>query len=706
MTLQSIETPTLDDAELTKIVDRADEWEIRALIEKREMLMDRAWAEQSLEDRWTASNEFIIKREETIAFLIDLNNSKEDRVARLRKSVGSIAWTWESIVDSIEEKTKAFATEKLREKISSIPIVWDWIAWFFEETNNKSTDWVLWDIKKSLLWGILWFFWIKEAQKYFNGDYSDFKLPEIDVPTEWVESETDVEWEDWESEVVEKWEQWEESNDWVVEEETTIESPQEIQEKIEVRKSMYSSAALLWLRNTSWENFDNNQLHNSVFSTVEKLKFSTISEAYSQYLEDEKNENRYFELCTSLWMSIEDTLRKEEKDVVSQLESMVWTNARLTIKWNLSDIAWIVQDEEFKKYFWDYWQELWSKSYEELSYHDLVILLAYSMPSVFGYLASQTKNGLTTAYFWVKNEAKVFLEELSERSEVYVSPELLSAFSSITGLWFWDNSDVPVENNENYKQKVLAWSDKLSDIDKINLDKIIDFKDAVISNIKTDPLVSSFKNFDTLFDEGVNYSEIVSLYLLFDGKSDISNLDITSKIWMFWIIWNILNTHWNKEKFFTHLWNKAFDWLENWNEFFTEEESYFLLSNLNNYSKWVLEELLILPDNARRFVWQTLADQLSWGEYVSEYEWWLISLVIWAPVAAAAVPVFWLWFKIAAMWTSALWVSMALWKLNEMWTLKKIINDTALQDTKEKLDAWAAFIWEWSVQEYLDNHST
>jgi hypothetical protein len=76
-----------DDAELTQIVERADRKEVEALLSRREILENRADAEESLDIRGAKTAAIIAEREEIINFVTDLNNSTEERVAKLKENL-------------------------------------------------------------------------------------------------------------------------------------------------------------------------------------------------------------------------------------------------------------------------------------------------------------------------------------------------------------------------------------------------------------------------------------------------------------------------------------------------------------------------------------------------------------------------------------------------------------------------------------------
>ena len=701
MTLEQVNAPTLDDVKLTEIVERADEKEIRALIEKQDMIRERVWAEESLDERWEASASFIEERaklnDELIAFIKDTNNSTEDRVARLKEKL----WNWNSdwwILDDAQGELRKFAKKTITEQAEKVPF-WKLLLWIFNsyDENSDEKPWygkmvssILWNDWKTAIASVFWFFGLKGVANYLNGDYSDFNMsetevPNVDIPSvEWVAPEVAGEWDNDEWEVV------------GVDGETS--DKVELTEKqIETNQKIYSTAALLLLKQTSGINFQNNDLQHQLFDATSDQPFWTLVDAYLLYTQSEENSDRFNILKKTIWIQ-NDSFFNDENDVVNLLQSMVWVNARLIIEWRLDNIDSIVKEDNFIKQFGSFD----SKPLEEISYHDVSILLAYTTPNVLGFIWSQSLEGLKNVYFWATESMWEFMKIMSEKRENKLSQSLLAKLASDGRTTsFWGKEYIPAEQNERYKYDV--WYKLFEPEEKQQLDEVIDFKDNVIQNILTDELISWYGGFEELFNEGINYSEIISMYLLLDGNSDISQLDITSKIGLYTILSNVIQIEWNNDKFLSYIATNALNSLENEWWYFSDEESYFILSNLNKYSKWVLASAFSTPDKLRNSLVWIVQEQVPWVD-ISDYEWWLITIVTLWPVAAARIPAAWLWVKLAAMWASWLWVSMALWKLNESGILQDIADKEILLETREKMNKALSITPYKSIENYIATH--
>lgn len=706
MTLEQVPNRIPDETELGKIIDRASPEELARLMKGRERVRTQVEAEEGIDDQAQKSAEFVAAREakyeagrqEAIAFMTDVNKPKEQRIKRLKAELWGVAegvqaWV-EAASDALNEKKMGFIESKVKEKLgwfwflSSAIFTDDWKAKLAGHLGFFDTEWK--DAQgKVLSWFIVavvwWIFWkdtVEQYKKLWTVEAPNLDTPTIATPEAPVTTET----------VMPEGEGW-------ADDEVIVEDSEGFNE--EERTLVYRWGSMLLLMNTSGLELDWNDLKNTTLKALGVLPYWEIKTAYKEYLFSENTE-RYRILLWELWIR-DDHLKHQEEKTTQILEAFVWTNARTTIESRLDEITLITWSDKFREKFPELQKKVDWKSIEDISFEDILTIFAFKVPVDISETIASTKMSIQKMFFWASDAVTDFITEIQEDNYDLVSQKMVKAFVKVDPTSFGDSSFVPQTSNERYKKEVNY--DNLWEVERSQLDKIISFKDDIISNLKWDPLVSSYEHsgesFSILFDKGINYSEIVSMYLLLDWSSDISQLDVLEKLWLFWIVANSVS-NWvdgNDQRFLAHVADEASKSLESEWWYFTPEESYFILSNLNQYSQDILENLLAWPNIARRILGEKFNDTLP---EIWDKEWWLIWVITWWPSVAAVIPH--IGVKLIAWGISAFWMSMALGKLNENGTLKRIFEDQSLIEIKRKIDKAMQIAWKWSLEEYLKDN--
>lgn len=714
---------------IDEVIDRADPQEVEALLRRQETAETIIDAERGLDAQTEKSQAIIAERKEVVDFVTNLNNPREARVAKLKEKLWNLTeWASEAADETIAEaqelikkKKMDFIESKVKEKLWAL----SFLSPFFLSKENKekflgfldsnTSEW--WDVKDQVFWWFMgaiagWIFWKETVEGYKA--LSSVEAPELAIwmtdTIPWVPNEP-AGWEvptAIQGQVV--W--WNDANQEIIgdSDEAAAESLDE-----EKRVSMYKNWAKIMLLKTSGLDLHGNDIENMVLSKIGTKSYGEIKKDYYDYLFS-ANANRFEMLLLELWVAGDNVLSENEEKFVNILEALAWTNARTIIESRLNNISTVVSHPSFIEKFPKLHEKIKGQGLESMAYADVLTVLAFKIPVDISKGIANGKMSLQQIYFGASEEVKEFISEVRKDWYKLVSKDLLLAFWRVHNTSFGDSALVRQENNDRYRQEMnynwskvdSSWNVQIAQLwvlEREQLDKIIWFKDELIANLKNDPLISRFEDswtsFASLLDTWVNYSEIVSIYMLLDGKPNIGSLDIVEKLWLYWVVANIVSqgVDGTDQRFLLYIANEASKSLENDEGYFSPEEAYFILSNLNQQSQKILDTLLAGPNIARRLLWERFNDSLP---EIGDEEWWLIWIITWGPAFATFVPH--IGVKMIAGWISAFGVSMALWKLNENGTLKMIAEEESLSGIKEKIDKGMELVDMGTIDEYRRNN--
>jgi hypothetical protein len=194
--------------------------------------------------------------------------------------------------------------------------------------------------------------------------------------------------------------------------------------------------------------------------------------------------------------------------------------------------------------------------------------------------------------------------------------------------------------------------------------------------------MNGFEGFADKFDAWINANKLIVAFLAFDWEANIDLYTPLQKFSLCYWLADVLpaNEH---RAFLTYLLKKLWESIDGADGMFSEQESYFIASNLIRQSREIFD-IFLSPWSWWRNIMRSTAEGTVWAESLSEYETWMILAVIWLPLAAAWSTVFWPFVRIAMGGISLYWVNMLIAKLNDEWVLGKALTEWTWLDEHER----------------------
>jgi len=356
----------------------------------------------------------------------------------------------------------------------------------------------------------------------------------------------------------------------------------------------------------------------------------------------------------------------------------------------------------FKERFWlDFYAEVKWKSYFELNFNQISILIMESLPVVISSGISEARSGISRFILWasqsVESEMSVLSEDIKQRKELLISKDLIQAFIDSRTLWL--NSLVREEEDSNMQEAIiseLAGNDKDTMIEKAQMEKIMQFKNTVLSKIKNSPKFNlGMSGFETAFNNWIDYKKVLELYMLLNWESDLDNIDATISLWVYYWISSVLPEQSLQWQYLWSLLKEVTEALNNESDILNEEQALLFEGMLWKVSNSFLRVYL---ENSSRVMWWISEISKSELEEVFGFEipnmvneldlveWSLVAWLIgsWYVVTKLPIP---LQAKLILSGTlTTFWISGALSILHERWTLKKIFDTEWDNELKKSLD--------------------
>ena len=628
--------------------------------EEYQKLLEIKKADISLEWLENDSNKTIEEKVEKKIKLI--KEHKKNILEQAKSKVEKTKKDIETKVDKKVEEVTDKVTEAVLEK-TGIGAMWEKVSWMFDKIS-----WVFDTFWKKITAMFAW---------TALGGWLGFEASSDDESTT-VENEEDESTEKNQNKLKNKWKV------------KTKEEPNISEAKEKKKETIYWWYKLIgrkFLEKVSPSKILYNKSANNyhlVLDNIEKkwLTYSEILEIRKDFITNSWEQNITERIKRRLW--IDKKLDITSKKLLWIIDVIAGSNAHFIIKNNLSNIDNIIEDNKFQKRFWNTYDYLKWKKFWELNFNEIEFLLWYTMPIaiLWKFTSILPKKDELESY------KKIIDEEIENRKKWFFWKDFL------TIIWNWFNQTWLLKDsiiNKKFKEKIKSYDEKkqkdiLNDLSKFNA-----FKNSVLSQISTPKFSLNLPNFENDFKNKLIPTKIFELYLLFDGKTNLSNLSWTNKMLMYlWI---------SKIPKDTTLWNKYLQELilnnnSSNKNYLSEEEKSFIIPLLEQaWYKFILEKSIKIASDIKNATQTIIIKKLFEENGIDikqekyEYiDYIILASLFWLTFATTKLPIP-IHIKIvlsAAM--SSFWTTYLVWILKEHWVFSKmLIDETLPEEIRETL---------------------
>lgn len=324
-------------------------------------------------------------------------------------------------------------------------------------------------------------------------------------------------------------------------------------EEIETRKKVYSKVWDVFLRQISWLILPQENSPDPVFFMLENnnLSWWEMVLIFSEYIQnkDGKSEEeitRLFDtLCSRIWIEGQYSTDRENTETI--LHMALWVNITNIVRQRLTSSIRedLRNDPNIKKQFWEDINTILEKEPQDMTFQEVKICLMMTLPNFFLSSWMEWIENIGEYIFWSSaiSEITELGRDLQARSQNLLPPWITGYILSSA----WNDTKLAQsESDTTFRgmvQQSLAsgenWETWETSEDYRGMQKLIEFKNSILLSLdREEKFHLWFANFSESLRKNVNYREILWLYSLLDGNSDISQIlwdDVTSSVVYVWI---------------------------------------------------------------------------------------------------------------------------------------------------------------------------